>query len=122
MTTTQVDELRERVTEAYAELAFAVRDAFAAETLLIDAQTDNSRARAAIILAHAADPKQLGSNEAAREAKLADLTSESGSLVRLRETESRDYRHRLELARLRVESVRAQLRLAELAVGIVRNF
>ncbi len=75
--------------------------------------------RASIIEDYAADPKALGSNEAARNAVIDSLCIPEREALRKAQDTLRGHRHAQEQARLEVDLWRAQLRCAEVNVGRV---
>lgn len=87
----------------------------------LDAQAEADRAleeaKQRVILAHADDPKALGSNEAARKARIDELTATELAAVRTAEYTLRKARADQEMARIEVEHYRAQLRCLEVEVG-----
>lgn len=114
-----LSSLRTDLTLAYAELIAHTHQVQKAQSIV---QTDRgilNQVRAKIILKHADDPKALGANEAAREAKLAELTAGKVSILQDAEALLRDSQNDERLAALKVESLRAQLRCIEASVALL---
>lgn len=112
-----INELSEILTIAYDNLMQATGGLYEVNERLNEAQSDLALERARIILENSDDPKALGANEVARNARLDDLTAEKLQRVKDCEHQARLSRHRVEMARLRVEGLRAQLRCLEVASG-----
>lgn len=106
-------ELSPRLEIAYTELAAAIQQEYVAQTEYDVAVLDLKNARQAIVFQHSGDPKVMGANEAARNAYLDECTKTHSDTACNKEGTLRYARHMTELARLKVESARAQLRLAE---------
>lgn len=110
-------QVSEALANAYARLMAYTLAHFKA----IDAQTIADRAldeaKQRVLLAHADDPKALGSNEAARKAKIDELTAAELAAVRAAEDGIRKARADQEMARIEVDHYRAQLRCLEVEVG-----
>lgn len=110
-----LEDLSKTLESAYTLLIEATQTAHEATEAVFAAKSDLARERAAILLANAADPKALGSNEAAREATLADLTAPFVASLRTAEAADRKAGNDQALAKLAVEACRAQLRVLEAA-------
>lgn len=117
----EISELSLRLDEAYYHLTIATRAVQIQASEHAAAQQDLTEARQAVISKHADDPKALGSNEAARNAKLDELTVIERQDLHEKAEALRQARDQQELARLGVESLRAQLRCHEVAVGIATH-
>lgn len=114
------------IEDVYAQIGLATDQHICALERLAAVQSELFRAECALqqkehqILAdNAEDPKALGSNDAARKAAIANLTQSETDIVK-------DYEHRLitarmevEVAKLRLDQVKANLRLLELAAKAV---
>lgn len=96
---------------SYEALKAAVTTAYQAGEATINAKAALEAGRAALLLHGRID----GKNEAQREAQARQLLAPLFDEADAAESASRLARHTLELARLDVESVRAQLRLMEMA-------
>lgn len=73
------------------------------------------RKRQAILVQYGDNPKDLGANEAARAAKLNELTADLAEFESDARQRSTRCRHSLEVLRVRLEYARAMLRLLEIA-------
>lgn len=97
----------------YDELANAVVNVFETGETLLEWEKKIAQEKARILTTH--DPKELGSNEATRNAKIEEMIAEFREGHRDAEQQSRLAKHCLEQARIDVEGTRAQLRCLELA-------
>jgi hypothetical protein len=111
-------ELGRKLESAYGALEDQVLQQADAESDLCVAQTDLTDARAEILRTR--DPKELGPNVEAREAQIAQTLAQYRRKVAECEQARMEARTRLEIGRLRVENLRAQLRLLEVAAGLPR--
>lgn len=75
---------------------------------------------ASILLKYAADPKQLGGNDKAREASIREMTTVARDAVDDAERSLRDLQGRQEIARLQVEHLQWQIRLMEGMPPVIR--
>lgn len=107
--------------DAYETLSYRLTSAFHAGETTRQTSEALTAEKQKILLDFAADPKALGANEAARTAKIADMTAGLAVTLAAVEKEERQARHELDLARLRVDHLRAQLRVAEVAAGLSRH-
>ncbi len=115
-----LEAIQEELAVSLGGLNSAIKMAFDSDEAVLRAKEELAKARSLILIAFADNPKELGSNEAAREAKLADLTSESAGNLRVAEMSARHRRLGLEEARLQHGFVRDKIRLCEVAVGMDR--
>jgi hypothetical protein len=111
---TPTKTLGQNLETSYGVLIIAVQEAFKASTVASESRQALKAHQQAVILEHAEDPKALGSNEAARTARIAELTVDSSDHVRLVEVNERLANHKVEIARLELEADHAQLRILEL--------
>ncbi|WP_395146121.1 hypothetical protein [Armatimonas sp.] len=106
---------------AYGKLIEATVEVQGLETAAAWCKAELAKGRNGLLVKYADDPKALGANEAAREArlseylslKIADCMESEGALALAKQ--SRD------LAQLEVEHLRSQLRCLECAVGWERS-
>lgn len=112
--------LGEMLRRNYAGLEDASLAAFHASESAGDARRNLAHAREEILREHS-DPKALGANEAAREARIAELTMTERAFVTGAEREEREARFAMEMWRLQVEESRALLRLLEVQAGTVKT-
>jgi hypothetical protein len=108
-----VADVSERLGAAYHDLETALTACHLREVAVNTLRLSLTDERRAILRDYAADPKALGANEAAREARLAELTAPLSEALREAEEQLAEGRHTLEVARLHVERERAALRLLE---------
>lgn len=101
---------------AYTALHLATAEAFTAAETQYLAAANLATNRTAILLNHADDPKALGANEAARSAKIDELSTDERAELFQADQALRRARHGAELARMKVEGLRAQLRCLEVLV------
>ncbi len=101
----------EQITEVYKTLAEALRVAqdAAEKAVMIKLRLE------AVRMASIRSGVITGKNEAEREANMNHLFIAYYTDVEVHEREAREARHRVELARLEVDALRMQLRVAELA-------
>lgn len=104
---------------AYTTLLDASAQAFATSEHVSFERANLLKREQAILVEYAEDPKALGSNEAARAATLATMTKLERENVSDAEAKDRLARHNVTVASQLVEAARAQLRVAELAAGMV---
>lgn len=116
-----IEQLSTRLEDAYDRLKGATIAVQEKNAEVIRAQQALSETRQAIIAKHADDPKALGPNEAARNARIDEMTEADRQVVRIAEDALRLDRDRLEIVRIEVESLRAQLRCLEVAAGLAVN-
>lgn len=109
-----IKTLHARLALAYEEQANRKAEFFDAAEVTTHAKRDLKLARQRIIAENAADPKALGSNEAAREATIAEMTATLAAQVEGAEDAERKARNALELAADEVAACRALLRCLEL--------
>ena len=100
-----------QIDDVHASLADALRAAQDAAEQAIAVKVALEKARAALV--H--DGDVAGKNEAEREADLRHKLAGQYALLEKNERVARVARHRVELARLEVDALRMQLRVAELA-------
>ncbi len=112
-----VNHMTSELDAAYCELQKLVREAGEVDAALLDAQNELTDARSREILNR--EPKELGANEAQREAKLQEVTCRERHAVRNLECKKAVLRFKLEEARLRAEHARADLRLLEVSVRAI---
>lgn len=103
---------------AYDKLTTLTQEVQAAELQLSKARVALVTERAEILLTHADDPKALGANEAAREAKLASLTATARDVVAECDAVATAAKNNLQLQGIVVEGLRAQLRCLEVAAAV----
>lgn len=113
-----IEQLSAELASAYATLTTLVGQAGQIDLQLFEATNDLTDARAKIL--RESDPKAMGSNEAQREAYLRAATVIQRQTVGDLEQARLELRPLVEVARLNVEHLRAQLRLIECASGIQR--
>ncbi len=101
----------EQISEVYAVLANALRVAQDATEKAVSAKSVLETARAAALRSGSV----VGKNEAEREADLRGKLACNYTNVDVAERELREARLQVELARLAVDALRMQLRVAELA-------
>lgn len=96
-----------------------LKDALTAQNVALsdvhEAKIELARRRASILQAHADNPKELGGNEAAREASLDFLTITERNTLTDAEVRLRAAQTRTECARLDWDRVRLQVRLLDIA-------
>lgn len=112
------EELRTYLSDSYVKLFTRTQEVQAAELQLSKARAALATERAEILLAHADDPKALGANEAAREAKLASLTASARDIVAECDAVATSAKNSLHLQSIVVEGLRAQLRCLEVAAAV----
>lgn len=100
-----------QITRAYAELTVATSAYHAAGEAEIAAKATLEHERAAAL----ADGRIEGRNAELREAAARELLANLFAAAETAECEAREAKHRLDLARIKVEEARALLRLAEIA-------
>lgn len=116
-----INELSTKLEEAYISLKIATRAVHIRTEEHAKAQRALTEARQAIIAKHADDPKALGNNETARNARVEEMTAEERAAVREAEDALRRERDHLEIVRIEVEGLRAQLRCHEVAASLTVN-
>lgn len=118
---TNIAELQSQITAAYTRLDSAQVEAFNKLTARQSADALVAETRQGILLQHADDPKQLGGNEAARNARIEELMHSelAAQSAAVREQQQAD--HELRRAQTTVECTRAILRTVEVAAGIDRQ-
>lgn len=117
----ELKELQESILNAYRNLKNAQEVAFNAVGTRLNADEVVLDRKLTILLEHADDPKKLGANEAARDAAIRQmLRVEIGTQAMAVENE-RLAQHKLRMAQIDVEFVRAMLRTVEVAAGIERS-
>lgn len=112
-----IETLGVRLADNYTTLRAAMQGAFEAVEEANSARLDLKEAQARILRDYADNPKELGGNEAARQARIDELTGDHRYNLAHAEDAERQARHQLDLARLDLEASRAQLRIAELLAG-----
>jgi len=116
-----VEQVSKAIGVAYAAPKASTAKVQEATTEHASAQQELTEARQAIIRKHADDPKALGSNEAARNARIEELVVIERQQAHDAAEALRDARDQQELDRLDVEHWRAQLRAFESGVADRRN-
>lgn len=116
-----IAELAVLVTDAYKNLKAKTEAAFDKTKNRQSADALVREMQQGILLQHADDPKALGANEAARNAKIAELTQAELADQSLAAKLEQQALHELKIASIDVEFVRTTLRVAELAAGIERQ-
>ncbi|WP_309708293.1 hypothetical protein [Armatimonas sp.] len=111
--------LTDLLRQNYDGLKAAFLDSFQASEAAGEARRNLASAREEILREHT-DPKALGANEAAREARIAELTITEREFVTNAEREERVARFTLDCWRMEVEESRALLRLLEVQAGTVK--
>ncbi len=112
------ETLREELTTAYNRLCAMVTEQGNLEADIWQARVELQDAKAKIL--RDVDPKELGANEAQRNAQIELLVVIPRQRLGELEQGQMELRPRIEVARLRVEHLRAQLRLLEVEVGFQR--
>lgn len=107
-----------RLEEAYGALWLSVDNSHAWINEASRAKIELATAKQAVIAAHAEDPKKLGGNEAAREAAINAMCSAQVIALQTAEESERLAKNAVELATIRVNGLRAQLRILEVAAGM----
>jgi len=118
MTDTQVEdhkELRAILAEDWTEACAKLKDVLVAEhkaaTALSEAKQAHADAVMNIVLEYADKPKELGANDAVREARIALLTEETATALHEAERAVAQAKHEAELARIGVQYVREMRRI-----------
>lgn len=112
-----INQISQNLENTYAELIAATRETQRLTAEQSKAQVALTEARQAILLQYAENPKDLGSNEAARNARIDELTATQKTYAREMETDLTVSRDRQAIAGLEVEHWRAQLHCAEVAAA-----
>jgi len=107
-------ELARHFVDAYDNLGRELAAGFAAAELSNTSRDALELARERVLLQYAPNPKDLGSNEETRKARVAELTHGEAQTARAAEAEERKAKHSIELGRLRVDGLWALLRIVEL--------
>lgn len=113
--TTTTQTLGHRLADNYTTLRAAIQAAFEAAEETARAKADLKYAQQRIINQHAENPKELGGNEAARNARIDELTTQHREELARAEADERNARHALDLARLDLSATQAQVQILELA-------
>lgn len=100
------DEIKE-ASNRVADLKVKLSDASEKELQCKEALTI---AEDAIILKYADNPKELGGNEPARKARIAEVTAIQKNALKIAETEKRNVQLQFELASMRYDAVKWQIR------------
>ena len=111
-------ELARKLERAYSTLEDLITQQIGVELDLYAAQTALIDARSEILCTN--DAKTLGPNAEVREAEIALRLTKQRQQVTTCEQARTEARMQVEIARLRVEHLRAQLRLLEVTVGLPR--
>ena len=106
-------ELSGVLTAAYEQLCNEVANVYETNETLLEWERKVVSEKNRILTTY--DPKELGANEASRNAKIEEFIAEFREGHRDAEEQNRRAKHFLELARIEVEGSRAQLRCLELA-------
>jgi hypothetical protein len=109
-----METLTEQIRSSYSLLRQAMEKAHLKSELVFARKAIFARQKAATLAK--TDPKELGANEAAREAKLTEIHIDAYVALQEAEEQDRDARHSLQIASLVVEEARAHLRIAEVEV------
>lgn len=112
------EKLSTSLRNAYENLFALTMESQQAELQLSKARAALATERAEILLTHADDPKALGANEAAREAKLASLTASARDIVAECDAVATSAKNSLHLQSIVVEGLRTQLRCLEVAAAV----
>lgn len=108
-----IDGLGSAIAKAYRGLKEAARNFHMNTQIEIASRNGYAEARAALLLRHGGNPKELGANEAAREAAVnVELYEEYATLTEATKLVA-NFRYELTIAQLSVDSLRAQLRCFE---------
>lgn len=110
-----IEELSVELEESYAFLTVCVREQADQELKLAGAEAWLTESRRLLLVQM--EPKELGQNEAQREAKLYTLCQKENDALEKASERRISLRAKTEQARLRVEAARCQLRIAELGAG-----
>ncbi|MCW3050854.1 MAG: hypothetical protein JWN14_24 [Chthonomonadales bacterium] len=113
-----IEKLSADLKDAYAHLSGMTEEQLQAELNLMSAEAWLEESRNKILLKF--EPKELGANEAQREANLNAHCAEQVEKFQQAERERIMVRSHMEKAKLQIEGLRAQLRILELAAGIQR--
>ena len=108
------EELEKQASDARDALYVATMEAEEAAIEELCTRRDLENAKNSVILAHAEDPKALGSNEAARTARITDLTDVERKAFEGAEATTRAKRHTLALAQIDWDYAKLCVRIAEI--------
>ena len=108
-------KLAEDCAKVYIDLVEALRTEHKAATALSEAKQAHADAVMNVVLEYADKPKELGANDAVREARIALLTEETATALHEAEKAMAQAKHETELARLGVQYVRE---LRRILVGV----
>lgn len=114
LTISEVRNLSDRLTSAHTVLVDATKEALAASEAVLIAKLTLKDAEQRILNDNAADPKALGSNEATRAARIAELTTGEREDLFNAEREDRRLKGARDVAQLRVQAIQDELRAFEL--------
>lgn len=114
----KIEDLREEFVKAYLYLEICTDKASTHAMAVSEGRRLVAEKRQSILLEYAEDPKALGGNEAARTAAIDNMLGDAKAELTRLETEEQSLRATLEIARIRVEGLRAQLRCLEVMAAI----
>lgn len=116
-----MNELSIKLEQAAKTLKAATREVYLAQEANLAARANLDDAQKAILNANAEDPKKLGANEAARQAKLDELTSTEVENARVAAASLRQRQHELDMAKLDMDLLRHLKHLQAIAAGVSLN-
>lgn len=116
-----MDKLASKFEQATQTLKNATLEVHLAQEANLAAKASLDDAQKAILTANAEDPKKLGANEAARQAKLDELTSAEVDAVRTASADLRQKQYELDIAKLDMDLLRQLKHLEAISAGVSLN-